>query len=130
MIDDIKSLFEAWWMARHSEHSWALTKDPSGAYIYLHAELAWQSWCAASERFSKECLDELPDAFRRGSVATINKLRAYVEFSSKQTTELMNAYQTLPDSLNRPLDERIKMLLQRANDEAQLAVQLRQQLEA
>jgi hypothetical protein len=36
----------------------------------------------------------------------------------------------LPDSLNRPLIERIKLLLARANREALLAVELRQQLDA
>jgi len=35
----------------------------------------------------------------------------------------------LPDSLNRPLVERIKLLLERANREAALAVELRRQLD-
>jgi hypothetical protein len=35
----------------------------------------------------------------------------------------------LPDSLNRPLVERIRLLLERANREAELAVKLRKRVE-
>lgn len=74
-------------------------------------------------------LDEIPDAFRRQPGTAVDKMKAFVEFYRQQAGELQDCYGALADSLGRPLKERIRLLMKRANDEAAIAVKLRNRLE-
>lgn len=70
-------------------------------------------------------LEELPDAFRRHPGTAVDKVRVFREFAANNMRELEKCYGLIPDSLNRPLAERIEGLLARADAESQLAVRLR-----
>ena len=74
-------------------------------------------------------LEEMPDAFRRGSGTAVDKMKAFVKFYQQQGDELQSAYGVLPDSAHRSLTERIRLLMERANNEAAIAVKLRSRLE-
>lgn len=74
-------------------------------------------------------LGEIPDVFRRQKGTPVEKIRAFVCFYQLQVEEIRAAYAAIPDSLNRPLVERIKGLAERANNEAEIAVKLRNRLE-
>ena len=74
-------------------------------------------------------LGEIPDVFRRASGSPVDKIRAFVAFYQLQAEEIQNAYLAIPDSLSRPLVDRIKGLAERADREAAIAVKLRNRLE-
>jgi hypothetical protein len=74
-------------------------------------------------------LEEMPDAFRRGPGTAVDKMKAFVKFYQQEVGYLQEAYNALPDGLHRPLPERITLLLERANNEATIAVKLRNRLE-
>jgi hypothetical protein len=74
-------------------------------------------------------LDEMPDAFRRAPGTAVDKIKAFVKFYQQEVSELRSAYEILPDGLGRLLPERISLLLERANREAEIAAKLRNRLE-
>ena len=77
----------------------------------------------------EQVLEEMPDAFRRGPGTAVDKMKAFVKFYQQQAGEFQSAYGILPDGAHRSLTQRIRLLLERANNEAGIAVKLRDRLE-
>ncbi len=83
-----------------------------------------------SEETTEAIREELPDAFARWPGDAIAKVRAFVQHVTLQIQELDEAKRSLPDSLNRPMAERIRLLAERADREAKIAVHFRTKWEA
>lgn len=74
-------------------------------------------------------LEELPDAFRRSPGTAVDKVANLVAFFQTNADELQKSYAAIPDSLNRSLPERIRLVLDNLKRESEIAVKLRQRCE-